>query len=163
MISSDSPWLGSSSFSRLNMVRAGDSERSGGVGGSCPTRWVLWFSLQRKQAMAQARNLLHSEARCYNHMSRLGCLAGSGRCNIMSHLTAEAISFVNNVFRGTPDVRPCHTSPPAGSTSDGGRDSCLCRFAFATCRSERRPQRDSRPGSASVGSTLWTAGRERCR
>ena len=31
----------------------------------------------------------------------------------MSHLTADAV-FVVHVSRETPDVTPCHTSPPQG-------------------------------------------------
>ena len=41
------------------------------------------------------------------------CLAQNARCYTMSHLTADDACFVH-VSRETPDVTPCHTSPPQG-------------------------------------------------
>ena len=53
------------------------------------------------------------EVRCYMFVYR--CLARNTRCNIMSHLTADAIFFLfAHVLRATPDATPCHTSPPQG-------------------------------------------------
>ena len=51
------------------------------------------------------------KVRCY--IKCLGCLVRNARCNTMSHLTADASCFVQ-VSRETPDVTPCHTSPPQG-------------------------------------------------
>ena len=51
------------------------------------------------------------EVRCYMFVKR--CLARSTRCNTMSHLTADAVCLYT-VSRESPDVTPCHTSPPQG-------------------------------------------------
>ena len=46
------------------------------------------------------------------YISCFRCLLRNARCNTMSHLTADAV-FVH-LSRETPDVTPCHTSPPQG-------------------------------------------------
>ena len=50
------------------------------------------------------------------------CLARNARCNTMSHLTADAVSFAH-VSRETPDVTPCHSSPPQGVKALGQTDA----------------------------------------
>ena len=99
-----------------------------GSSGGCPVfitpcgGEVLHFCRVRKPRISESEFLGNSlwtwgfhpllpvEVRCEMFVER--CRARSAQCNTMSHLSADAGFSYNS--RETPDVTPCHTSPPQG-------------------------------------------------
>ena len=73
----------------------------------------IWGSKWSGCELAQA--VFPVGVRCY--ISCFRCLARNTRCNTMSHFCADAICFLH-VSGETPDVTPCHTTPPQGAGAD---------------------------------------------
>ena len=76
--------------------------------------WVFPAGLSLRVLLCKTRELakiLPAEVRCYLFVKEVS--PETPDVTPMSHLTADAVLFVN-VLRETPDVTPCHTSPPQG-------------------------------------------------